>query len=126
MERRTALAVAAAAAGSVLAAGAAVVTNVGRLDQQDPQPVEVLDASASVPGTTAPVDPTVVTIVIEDPAALPDAGLVPTAAAAVRRSDNSHEDNDHEPDDDGAEDDGADDDPDDDSSGSGSDDHDDD
>lgn len=57
---------AAAAAGTVLAASAAFAANVGFLEPADTTPVGILDASVEVP-TTAPVDPTVVTVIVEDP-----------------------------------------------------------
>ncbi len=64
MERRTALALAAAVAGTVLAAGAAFAVNVGILKPQDSAPISVLDARTLEP---AAVDPTVVTVIVEDP-----------------------------------------------------------
>ena len=75
MERRTALAIAAAAAGTVLAASAAFAANVGLLEPTDTTPVGVLDASVEVP-TTAPVEPTVVTVIVEDPPVQSAAGAV--------------------------------------------------
>lgn len=75
MERRTALALAAAAAGTVLAASAAFAANVGFLEPSDTAPVGILDASVEDP-TTAPLEPTVVTVVVEDPP-------IPTASVPV-------------------------------------------
>lgn len=84
MERRTALALALAAAGTVLAASAAFATNVGLLGQGAEPPVGVLDASSV--GTTVPADPTVVTIIVEDPSVPVAAGPSAMPAAAVRVS----------------------------------------
>lgn len=68
MERRTALALAAAAACTVLAASAAFAVNVGLLQHDSNKPVGVLDTSAI--DATSPadqLDPTVVTVIVEDP-----------------------------------------------------------
>lgn len=70
MERRTALALAAAAACTVLAASAAFAVNVGLLRHDSNKPVGVLDTSAI--DATSPadqLDPTVVTVIVEDPPA---------------------------------------------------------
>ncbi|MGQ0433456.1 MAG: hypothetical protein ACT452_13720 [Microthrixaceae bacterium] len=68
MERRTALALATASAGTIMAASAAFAVNVGLLQHDDTRPVGVLDASTiESPSTTLPVDPTVVTVIVEDP-----------------------------------------------------------
>jgi hypothetical protein len=82
MNRRTALAIAAAAGGTVLTATAAFATNVGLLDNADEPPMSVLDSSALVADDTElPTDPTVVTIVVEDPPAA--VAPAPTAPAPV-------------------------------------------
>lgn len=65
MERRTALALATAAAGTIMAASAAFAVNVGLLEPDHKAPISVVDTSSLEPA--APVDPTVVTIVVEDP-----------------------------------------------------------
>ena len=65
MERRTALALATATAGTIMAASAAFAANVGLLEPDDKAPISVLDTSSLEPA--APVEPTVVTIVVEDP-----------------------------------------------------------
>lgn len=65
MERRTALAIATAAAGTVLATGSAFAANLGLLGREDPPVLSVVDAGA-VPDPLL-ADPTVVTLVVEDP-----------------------------------------------------------
>jgi hypothetical protein len=77
MERRTAIAFAAAAAGTVLTAGAAFTTNVGLLQHDKPTPISVLDSSQVVPESTQ--DPTVVTVVVDDPPVASDDGSTPSA-----------------------------------------------
>jgi hypothetical protein len=69
MERRTALAIATAAAGTILAASAAFAANVGLLTHDDATPVGILDASTVAPAAIDPADPTVVTVIVEDPPA---------------------------------------------------------
>jgi hypothetical protein len=66
MERRTALALAIAAAGTVLAGSAAFAANVGLLENEA-KPTSVLDTSSIETTTTLPQDPTVVTVIVEDP-----------------------------------------------------------
>lgn len=83
MERRTALALATASAGTIMAASAAFAVNVGLLQHDDTRPVGVLDASTiESPSTTLPLDPTVVTVVIEDPP-LPAAAAGGTSTGAL-------------------------------------------
>jgi hypothetical protein len=116
MNRRTALAIAAAAGGTVLTATAAFATNVGLLDTPDEPPMSVLDSSSLV-GDETPLaqDPTVVTIVVEDPpapvTAPATAPVSPPAAATASAAggddsayDDSYDDDvydDHGEDDDG-------------------------
>jgi hypothetical protein len=73
MERRTALALAVAAAGTVLAGSAAFAANVGLLENEA-KPTSVLDTSSIETTTTLPQDPTVVTVIVEDPP-VADAGV---------------------------------------------------
>jgi hypothetical protein len=113
MERRTALAFAAAAGGTVLAATAAFVTNVGLLDTSHEAPISVLDSSNLV-GDDAPLsqDPTVVTIVVDDPPATTTPAPVSPPAAApasaaggdARPDDDVYDDNGEADDEDHAED----------------------
>jgi len=77
MERRTAIAFAAAAAGTVLTAGAAFTTNVGLLQHDKPTPISVLDSTRVIPEGTQ--DPTVVTVVVDDPPIAGDEGSTPSA-----------------------------------------------
>ncbi|MFL6203739.1 MAG: hypothetical protein ACJ739_00160 [Acidimicrobiales bacterium] len=81
MDRRTAIAVAAAAAGTVLTLGAAFATNVGLLQHDKPTPISVLDSSRVVPEPTQ--DPTVVTVVVDDPSIESDAGSTPAATPSA-------------------------------------------
>lgn len=74
MERRTALAYAAATAGTVLAGGTALAATTGFLGSDHPAPAKVEDISAVEDATTTTLpEPTVVTIVVEDPALAPAA-----------------------------------------------------
>lgn len=71
MERRTALAYAAAAAGTVLAGSTALAATTGVLGGNDPDPVEIEDISTSADdletttSTTLP-EPTVMTVVVDE------------------------------------------------------------
>lgn len=67
-----------------MAASAAFAVNVGLLQHDDTKPVGVLDTSAieSI-DTTAPIDPTVVTVIVEDP---PIQGAVASSAPATERA----------------------------------------
>lgn len=65
MERRTALALAAATAATVLAASAAFAANVGLLHDDPATPVGVLDAATV--GASGDAEPSVVTVIVEDP-----------------------------------------------------------
>ena len=93
MERRTALALATAAAGTVLAASAAFATNVGLLEHDKAAPISVLDTSSLEPA--GPVDPTVVTVVVDDPpvqASNPTSPASPADATDLSSSDDSYDD----------------------------------
>jgi hypothetical protein len=115
MERRTALAIAAATAATVMAGSAAFAANVGLLQHDKAPPISVLDTSAVSP--ELPADPKVVTVVVQDPPITADgpATVAPPADATAASFDDHGED--------GTEvDDHGDDDSVDDSSGRGSDD----
>lgn len=75
MERRTALAYAAATAGTVLAGGSAFAATTGVLGDDGPtkEPVEQISASDDSPSTTSTTlgEPTVMTIIVDDPALAP-------------------------------------------------------
>lgn len=66
MERRTALALAAAAAGTALASSAAFAINIGLLRHDADKPVGIL--SSKVIDASFGTDPTQVTVAVEDPA----------------------------------------------------------
>jgi len=69
MERRTALAYAAAAAGTVLAGSTALAATTGVLGGNDPDPVEIEDISASdddLETTTTLGEPEVTTVVVDE------------------------------------------------------------
>lgn len=107
MERRTALAIATAAAGTVLAASAAFAANVGLLEGDTSKPVGILDTSPVATTETTMPEPTVVTVIVEDPplpvetpAAVPAPGAVAPAPAPAVSSSSSHEDDDRYQDDD--------------------------
>jgi hypothetical protein len=102
MERRTALAVAATAACTVLAASAAFAVNVGLLQHDSNKPVGVLDTSAI--DASSPADqlaPTVVTVIVDDPPAQRgadatsspgDGPVTATGGPRVRSAEVEHED----------------------------------
>lgn len=75
MERRTALAYAAATAGTVLAGGTAFAATAGVLTDDTPskQPVEQISSTDDSPSTTSTTlaEPTVMTIIVDDPALAP-------------------------------------------------------
>lgn len=66
MERRTALALAAATAGTALASSAAFAINIGLLRHDADKPVGIL--SSKVIDASFGTDPTQVTVAVEDPA----------------------------------------------------------
>lgn len=118
MERRTALAIALAAAGTISAASAAFAVNVGLLQHDTNKPGGVLDASlldASFPTDTS--DPTVVTVYVDDlpvpvtaasgsgqselgTTTTPSASLTEDDDADIEHDDSGHDETEHDDDDD--------------------------
>jgi hypothetical protein len=117
MDRRTAIAIAVAAGGTVLAAGAAFATNVGLLepDQDQVGQLEPLNVGALVEGGASTTPETIVIDVPAPASATTTAGTAPagTAGGGAGADDDHVEDRD----------DGRDDDRDDDHGDDGADDH---
>lgn len=134
MERRTTLALALAAGGTVAAASAAFAVNVGLLRQDSGTPGGILDANvldaSFATDTTLPSDPTAVTVFVDDPAPVGATESSGQIGSTTSTSIDSSDDDDHDEVDDssgsGRDDDHdeVEDDHDDDSSGSGHDDDD--